>query len=429
MFDHKFCFGEKPHAFYSIFCTYTTGHLLFGRRIVLLYAVTFLLILPVLFHDVRHSLFFMHLNKSVLQQLMKTENSQRIAQAENYFFALNNSGVIERCEAFSNITSNEDINVALTIITVSRNRHKINSYEPKYLTQTVWKFHSLLEKWQHYSQHLRICISICNVDSDVESYYESRALSKIVPMFSRFNKTHFSFVHVLEKEKQDYIFCLNQSLQVHKEAKYIFLVEDDAFPTDDVFHVLQHVILMHTEQSFVRGEFHSRPSDIAFIKFYHPERLLNFVSLQPERLPELFSYAVLLSTLLAIVCALTCGLKTTGGVDSLWSKLYVFSIIVMLVCGRTEISEWRRMASPFFYSYTPAPSCCTPALLFPHPMALLTTNYLSKHRCRNNFGKDSVLDNMLSDMQKRAYLVQPNTFTHIGMYSSLRERIVDPFLV
>ena len=395
----------------------------------LLYAVTFLLILPVLFHNVRYSAFYLHLNKTVLQEWMRNANSRRIVEAENYFSLLNNSAVIKQNETHSKDAADEAVTVALTIVTVSRNRHQIDSYEPKYLTQTVWKFHSLLEKWRLYSHHLRIRMSICNVDAAVESYHESHALSKFVPMFSRFNETHFSLVHMLEKEKEDYVFCLNKSLQVHKEAKYIFLVEDDALPTVDVFDVLQHVILTHTEQSFLRGEFHSPMSDIAFIKFYHPERLLGFISLQPERLPELLSYAVLLSTLLTVICVVTYGLATTGNVHSLWSKLFLFSIIVMLVCGRAGISEWRRLASPVFYSYTPAPSCCTPAMLFPRAGALLTANYLSMSTCSSNVGKDSVLDKMLEDTQMKAYLVQPNMFTHIGVYSSLRLRTVDPFMV
>jgi len=397
----------------------------------LLYAVTFLLILPILFHDVRHSAFYLHLNKTILKQLMKNANSHRIAQAEKYFSLLNSSGTFVQHVPHSSVASDHVVTVALTIITVSRNRHEIDSYEPKYLTQTVWKFHSLLERWQIHNQHLHVHLSICNVDSVVASYHEANALSKFVPMFSRFNATHFSMVHTLEKEKQDYMFCLNKSLEVNKAADYVFLVEDDAFPTDDVFDVLQHVILMHTEQSFVRGEFHSRPSDIAFVKFYHPEWLLSFISLQPERLPELFSYAVLLSTLLTTtVYVVTRGFATTQlNVDVWWRKLILFSLIVVLACGRTGVSEWRRLASPIFYSYTPAPSCCTPAMLFPRSAARLTVMYLNNNTCRNNFGKDSVLDNMLRDLQLSAYLVQPNTFTHIGVYSSLRMRTVDPFMV
>lgn len=401
-----------------------------GRRISLLYAVTFLLILPSLLHDVRHSAFYLHVNKTVLQQFMKNANSQRVVQAEKYFSLLNSSGMLSEHVQQSSIASYDQvITVALTVITVSRNRHEIDKYEPKYLTQTVWKFHSVLKEWQRRNQRVHVQMTICNVDSRVASYQEAHTLSQFVPMFSRFNDTHFSLVHTLEKEKQDYVFCLNKSLEVTDDADYVFLVEDDALPTDDVFDVLQHVLLMHTEQSFVRGEFHSKPSSIAFVKLYHPEWLLGFISLQPERLPELFSYAAILSTLLT---AVSFAFPTTSKAMSMhvcWTKLFLFSLLVVLACGRIGISEWRRLASPVLYSYTPAPSCCTPAMLFPRRAAELTVNYLNSSKCTKNFGKDSALDKMLQDLQLTAYLVQPNTFTHIGVYSSLRLRIVDPFIV
>jgi len=362
---------------------------------------------------------------------MKNANSHRIVQAEEYFFFLSASETLEQHVPPSSIVSDRAVTVALSIVTVSRNKIDSN-YEPKYLTQTVWKFHSLLKKWQLRNESLHVDMSICNVDSIVALYHEAHSLSKFVPMFLRFNETHFSMVHPLEKEKQDYVFCLNRTLEVHRDADYIFLVEDDAFPTDDVLDVLQHVILRHTEQSFIRGEFHPKPSDVAFVKFYHPERLLSFISLQPERLPELISYAVVLSTLLTAIYAVTCGFAATGGVvttDVCWRRLFLFSLIVMLLCGRTEISEWRRLASPIFYSYTPSPSCCTPALVFPRQSAQITVNYLSNHTCGNNYGKDSVLDDMLRDLRMTAYLVQPNTLRHIGVYSGLRQRITDPFMV
>lgn len=402
-----------------------------GRRISLLYAVTFLLILPVIFHDARHSAFYLHVNKTALKESMKHANSRRIVQAEKYFSSLNGSGLFDQ-HMPSRTVAVDHVTVAITIITVSRNRHEIDSYEPKYLTQIVWKFHSLLVKWRQRNQRLRVQLSICNVDSMVASYDEAHKLSKFVPVFSRFNNTHFSFVHTLEKEKQDYVFCMNKSMEINADADYVFLVEDDALPIDDLFDVLQHVLLMHTERSFVCGEFRTKPSNIAFVKFYHPEWLLSFISIQPERLPELFSYAAILSTLLTVVYAITSGFTTTRNmvtVDTCWRSLFLFSLIVMLACGRTGVSEWRRLASPVFYSYTPAPSCCTPAMLFPRSAALLTVNYLNNSTCGNNFGKDSVLDKMLKDLQMTAYLVQPNMFTHIGVYSSLRLRIVDPLMV
>jgi len=409
----------------------TLFQILIGRRVAVLYAVTFLIILPILFHDDHHSAFCLH-DKTVLKKLMKTANSDRIVQAEKYFSTLNDSGTIKPNVPYGGSSSDNTVTVALTIVTVSRNRHEIDSYKPKYLTQTLWRFHSLLQRWQLHNHRLHVLMSICNVDSIIASYHEALTLSKYIPMFSRFNETHFSLVHSLEKEKQDYQFCLNKSLEV-TNADYVFLVEDDAFPTDDVFHVLQQVIAMHTERSFLHGEFYTRPSDIAFVKFFHPERLLGFVSIEPERLPELFSYAAVLSTLLTVVYAITCsGFAAIGNevtVTACWARLFLFSVIVMLSCGRAGISEWRRLASPLFYSYTKAPSCCTPAMLFPRSAALLTINYLNSSMCKNNFGKDSLLDNMLADLHLTARLVQPNTFTHIGVYSSLRLRMVDPLLV
>lgn len=392
------------------------------------------MILPLLFHDDQHSLFFLHSNKTRLTEMMNSMNTRRIAAAEQYFSQLNVSRrPTQRYEMRDNIASADTVTVALTIITVSRNRHEIDRYEPKYLTQTVWKFHSLLQnRWLEHHK-VSIHMSVCNVDSRAASYNEAHTLSTFVPIFSRFNDTHFSLVHPLEKEKQDYVFCLNKSLTVQKSADYIFLVEDDAFPTDDVFDVLCHVLLMHTEHSFVRGEFDAKPSDVAFVKFYHPERLLNFVSLQPERLPELFAYAAVLSTVLIVVytviCQISVACSDAVAVNAWWMQLFIFSVVVLLACGRPGISAWRHVASPLFYSYTPAPSCCTPALLFPRPSAMLTVSYLSNNTCGANIGKDSLLDQMLHSLQLRAFLVQPNTFSHIGVYSSLRLRIVDPFLV
>ncbi len=54
---------------------------------------------------------------------------------------------------------------------------------------------------------------ICNVDFDPASYTEAYNLSSIVPLVNRFNKTTLPLIHTLEKEKQDYVFCLNQTVK------------------------------------------------------------------------------------------------------------------------------------------------------------------------------------------------------------------------
>ena len=434
----SFCCGRKTVHFVAFFAlrSVTSAYSLCCRHcisgpVALLYVVTFVLVLPILFRHVRHSLFYSQPNDTVLLAAARKANSDRIVQAEMYFSSLN--GSVRAQEERTNTSPDGTLTVALIVVTVSRDRHRIDNYEPKYLTQTVWKFHSLLNRWRPKNRFLRIQMSICNVDDDVASYGEANALSKHVPMFSRFTRRHVSTVHALEKEKDDYVFCLSKSLEIHKDAGYLFVVEDDALPTDDLFDVLQRVLEMHTERLYVRGEYRSRSSNVAFVKFFHPDRLLNFISFQPERLPELVAYAALLSTLLlAAVSAVACMFSPTNSsksVNVLWKKLFLFSLVVTLACGRTGMSAWRRLALPRLYSYTPVPSCCTQALLFPRSSALLTVNYLNSNTCTDDFGKDSVLDNMLKDLQMTAYLVQPNTFTHIGIYSSLRNHIVNPLLM
>jgi len=399
------------------------------RRVVglLLYAVTLLVVLT---PNLLRCLLYSRQNiTDVLLNSMKAANDDRITQAEKYFSLLNDGDIYHK-----QLTRNDAgvVTVALTIITASRNRHLIDNYEPKYLTQSVWKFHSLLEKWRRLNLSLQIRMSICNVDGDVASYHEANTLAKFVPMFSRFKRSHASTVHILEKEKQDYVFCLNRSLDIHQEeVDYIFLVEDDALPADSLFEVLQHIVQQHVQRSYSRGEFRPKPSNIAYVKFFHPEWLLDFASFQPERLPELVAYVVILSTVLTavhIVTSCTFSLPTPS-VDVLWRRAFMLSLVVVLACGRTTMSEWRRFASPHLYSYTPSPSCCTQALLFPRTSALLAVDYLSNSACRQNFGKDSALDNMLNDLHLSAYLVQPNTFTHIGLYSTLRNHVVDPLIM
>jgi hypothetical protein len=383
----------------------------------------------------RYSIFFSQPgNDTVAIEKMSLENSNRLSEAHHYLKSLNETKLHGTFHSFFlGATTREApaVTVALTVITVSRNRHVVDSYEPMYLTQVIWKFLSLLQFEQHLvnsdSFPVIVNLSICNVDHDPASYAEANQVSQFVPMFSRFAQTHFSMVHILEKEKQDYVFCLNHSMATHPD--YVFLVEDDAMPSDDIFKVLRHVLEAHMQRKFLHGEYVDVNENIAYVKFYHPERLLNFIAFDRERLPELFSYVALLSSVLTALYMFCFKTDTTVTVNVIWQKLSIFSLLVILACGRTGVSEWRRVASPTFYSLTPAPSCCTPAMLFPNTAAQQTVAYLNATTCQNNFGKDSVLDNMVHEKAMTAYLVQPNTFTHIGMYSSIRDRIVDPFMV
>ena len=402
-----------------------------NRRITVLYVITFFIILPYFCANVRYSAFYSIGNSTQAIEYFRDENTRRIKMAEEYFQSLEKSGKDVLTEFGPAVKGADPVRVALTVITVSRNRHAIDNVEPKYLSQVIWKYLILIQNEQKNTDPsypwLRVQLSVCNVDHDPATYRELDSISQFVPTFSRFNTTHFSMVHVLEKEKQDYIFCLNRSLDSHPD--YVFLVEDDALPNDNLFQVLRHTLHYHIENGWERGNIVPRRPNMAYVKFYHPDRVMNFIGLEIERLPELFSYIALLSLPMTGLYLMLFKLDSTITLYTVWKKMAIYAFVVLIAVGRSGISQWMTFASPTFYQYVPAPTCCTPAVMFPRAAAHDVVEFLNSSVCKNAAGKDALLDRMVKQRNMKAFLVYPNSFTHIGMYSSLRERLVDPFLV
>lgn len=399
---------------------------LINRIHLFLYFITFFVIMPIVCFNMKNSLYFVKHNEIGMQQFLREKNSERINEAQHYFEMLDQTKLNPILQSFNSDQRAGSLRIAIMIITVSRNRHKIDSYEPMYLTQVVWKFLSLLQGIKAEGFLHQVTFGICNVDHDPGTYGEARNISHFVPVFQRFNKVHFSMVHILEKEKQDYVFCLNQSLENNPD--YVLLVEDDALPTADFFHVLDYTLNMHLNRRSVRGELVPQFENIAFVKFYHPENLLSFWNLEIERIPELIALTVLLGTVLTGFFVFVVKDKKSN-VSAITGSLFIYSFLVVAIIGRPNFTNLRSVLSPYLHTFTPAPSCCTEALLFPYRGAVEVISYLDKITCRNKFAKDSGLDNLVSERKLRAYLVQPNTFTHVGLYSSLRDKIVDPFIV
>ena len=273
---------------------------------------------------------------------------------------------------------------------------------------------------------------VCNVDGDAASYEEAKNLSAIVEVVNRFNKTYLPLFHVMEKEKQDYVFCINQSLKFN--PKYSLIVEDDAIPREDFFSVVHHVIDNHLEHRFRRGDFVKVNETVLYVKLYHPERLLGYLNLEPDRLTELFGWGFVLGTLLMVIYK-----KFIVPPKQAFSRseecavhmLFILYSMLLVICvGRPHIAELRRMFSPALYSFMSAPECCTPAMLFPATGAQLVIDHLNSVSCLRDFGKDMALEKFRHSKEHfKTYMVQPNLVTHIGLYSSLRRVVLDPFIV
>ena len=408
------------------------------RDIFLLFLVTFGVTLPCLSLNLRHTIYDRVIPKNEAREknIMMKENTERFNMSAAYLKRLDKTGEYKTLmlnlekpiltenpsRSFSN---GMNATLAVTIITVSRNRHTVENYEPKYLTQTLASFLRLLNTTNYGPKHFRVGLFVCNVDPEPYSYAEVQTFPKWITVFQRFQYnsvplSHMRYDDKIDKEKQDYVFCLEKSLE--QNVSHALLVEDDALPVRDLFPVIDQLVFSNSGNAGT-----SASDDILFFKLYHPERLLGYISLEVERIPELLSLSCLFSLILLRVYT-KWRPKTALPVPCLWIIFFIYSGLTFLALGRVNIIEFRRL-SRYLYQLTPAPTCCTPAMLFPRKGGLLVAQYLKSITCRSKFAKDTALDRFREKRGLIARMIQPNLFKHIGQFSSLRSELVNPFIV
>ena len=305
--------------------------------------------------------------------------------------------------------------IALTIVALSRNRLGLSkyNYQPRYLTQVAWRWLALLKHVRKEGLPINIHISICNVDVEAETWLEARHISRYIPMFTRFNQTVKDDLPRLEKERQDYIFCLNRSLE--QNPAYVFLTEDDAVPHDDVFHVLNYTLENLIKRKVQRGDFYKNTEDIAWIKFFHPE-WEGFFHLYPDRIPELLSISAIWGTLLTLLFERL--YQGQCNIYKVWAVFIVYVLLIVHCIGRDNVVQFRRLLSPYLYSIVPSAGCCTQAILYTYHGAREVVGYLNNHH--DDLPKDLSSYRFLSESSSYAYYIQPNSFDHIGFYSMVR---------
>ncbi|OWF51417.1 transmembrane protein 246-like [Mizuhopecten yessoensis] len=402
---------------------------IFVRQFACLCVITFCVVLPIICLHLQHSWYYLLWKKNVDRgrDHMRMDNNKRIEEANDFLKKFSDARTLN--ELGKGRENGNHVDVGITIITVSRNRHRLDNYEPKYLTQVVTKFLKAIEETPDLKHTYKLFL--CDVDPSPSSYIEIKPLSKLVPVFQRFRNdlnntavwSRMSISDRLEKEKRDYVFCGRQTLNAN--VSNIFLVEDDALPHEDLLPVLDRVISNIFDKS--KNDRTHYQKDVTYIKFYHPERLLGYFSLEPERLPELFGLSFLLSTIMMFFYQRYRPV-TTSYTRILWLCFFVYSCLLLLFIGRQNLLELRRISSQL-YQVTRAPACCTPAILYPSKGMEEVLSYLSSVQCKEKFGKDYALEKFRTSFAKTGLMVQPNLFTHIGMYSSLRNEVLDPFIV
>ena len=245
-----------------------------NKILITVYIVTFLIILPLLLHDVTNSIYFVPSaqDKTAALNNIREINDARLLDADEFLstYARDTSPSLIR------------LDVAITVITVSRNRNSPDAYRPQYLKQTVV---SLLTGLARHG--MAADLSLCNVDADPDAYAEAANMSAYVARtFARFSPTRYvTDEHRLEKEKRDYVYCINETLR-RTTAGHVFVLEDDALAHRDMFPLLRYTV----ERRFTAAN--SRP---AYVKFFHPRWLIGFYSLDSNRLASLWACSTLLA--------------------------------------------------------------------------------------------------------------------------------------
>ncbi|XP_071089859.1 post-GPI attachment to proteins factor 4-like isoform X1 [Haliotis cracherodii] len=395
------------------------------KQIILLYALTFLVFLPLICVNLRHSLYHLRLHDADEEEThLMTENDKRLVENGQIIKKYNES-VIQNSQSGPSLHS-EDMDVGITVITVSRNRHRKGGYRPQYLTQVVGRLLGLLNSTAKHSK-LKYGLFVCNVDDHPETYDELKPLKILLPTFHMYQLKQDTKIDIFEKEKRDYIFCLEETLK--RNALYAFLVEDDGYPHKDLIPVLERTIDSHIEQKAL-SEFSPKvlPRNVTYVKFYHPERLLGYINGEWERIPELISVSFVFGTLMTILYAHFILQWTRHNIRMMWFACVLYCGLVALFVGRVNLMELRRV-SVQTYQVTSAPSCCTPAMLFPKQGGYEIVKRLSAVTCKRRYGKDTALEDIRRRYGYTALMVQPNLFKHIGLFSSLRKGIIDPFIV
>jgi hypothetical protein len=296
----------------------------------------------------------------------------------------------------------------VTIVTVRREGQF-------YLSRVVARLHQLLSKYNN-EQHAGnddafvIRAMICNVNDDPQLHREALHLQRIFPLVQRRDQLPVAIHNLMDKEKEDYIFCLNAS----RSADYILILEDDAVPLDDLLPVTRRFIDYFNQQRS------RRRADFFYVKLYHPERLQNYLQPEPWRIAEWLAVSVLSVYLLQVVF----GFRLRR--HSFW-LVYFMALIECL--GRPHLLQLKRwmlarlVADPAAgYHLLQATECCTPAMLFSNASAATASAFLSSITCRNGYAKDTALylHSRQSGGRLQSFVVEPNLVQHIGRVSTLR---------
>ena len=308
----------------------------------------------------------------------------------------------------------------LSIGIITTNRENSDVWRLHYLTQTAAAIHKEIRRDDLFDRKV---LFICNVDPHPDTYNESKRIQHLVESVNRFSgkeTTKTSASELFEKEKNDYIFCLEHA--VNYDPEYVILLQDDAVVMDGFLNVLYNNLHHRiTNDRVGRKDGHNSKSWTS-LKLYHPEKWQGF-SFSLKTLIELCGFSMLVGWSFVMFGSIFHSINRPYSRSRWQIQLFFIGVIYALtlaICiGRPAILSIMAQ-HPQLYKVVSDPGCCIPAVMYNRAYIQGLIDFLRKTRCHIDFPVDLAIDKYFFMTGNSSYLLEPNIVTHVGMLSSLR---------
>lgn len=412
---------------YIVNCSKQCFQLCYSPHFRVLAILTFLLcsIMPFLsVHLPLSKLYEKYHKHSDTLDLATELNSKRLSRAYSYFNSTDPHKSMLLYSSRAKIKSD----LVICIVTVKRDS---SFHETGYLIQTSSVIDSAVKSDDYFKNTL---LFLCNVDRTPYAHSDASFVQQYIPYVQKYGTNSFGkSYHVSNftsshkdyfrrREIEDYIFCMNVSKSFG--SRYVLILEDDVVPYKNVFEVLYYTIKQHNLQHFDHlGKTFNEARQFAFLKLYYPERWQGYAN-EADRLMELLSVSVLGGGLLLLLASIFASKSNF----SYCLKLFYFAfgtlmtMMSVLLIGRHNVMSLRRI-SPQLFVFKPTPGCCTPAMFYSSHVLSGLIEHLMNYSDKN---KDLAINDYIMKHNIPGYILEPNLFRHIGMYTSLQDAYKPP---
>jgi hypothetical protein len=291
----------------------------------------------------------------------------------------------------------------------------------------------------------RFLITLCENNNTDERISDGIELIRhLLPVFIINSKSE-SLINKYEREKYAHLQCILANFQSFTNVKYLLLLQDDAEPISENFYdQLSSLIDYRIQQQWPTNGHRKQP---AFIKLYHPRWLIGYFNPSFYVIIQLIATSFFITFLGFYFYRIFIQLRLLNKINSIPTSrfssnnhqfllnffyflfYFILVILVLILLDHSNVSWTWRSLHPSFYAIYPAPSCCIPAVLFFRETYMEIIEYLNSIQCHRTYAIDTAFDDLPKRTGLQTYLLEPNLLHHIGLYSRLRQKYINPYLL